>query len=439
MVVGFTALLSLVTGVVFGTVPAFQTSKSNLIESLKEGGRILATGRSRERFRNLLVVAEVALALMLLVSAGLVIQSFFNILEEAPGFNPENVLAVRLSLPDNKYAEDTQRAAFFQELEDSVAGLPGVRSVGLTIPFLGGWQNSYVVEGRPAPPPGEHHIADFLRVNVDYFRTMEIRLLGGRLFTDQDGESSRRVAVIDESFVEKHWPGENPIGKRFKFGRDPARSDRPWIEVVGVVEHVKSYGVDRESREEIYVPYHQDPERNMTLLAKTDRAPETLAGAIRGEVQKLDPDQPIFDVGTVERNLGERLMPRRISLNLLSVFAAIALILAAVGVYGVISYAVSQRTHEIGVRMALGAQATDVLKMVLRHGLGLAACGLILGALAALLVMPFMAGQLFGVEARDPWIFGVTAVLLATIAFLASFVPARRASRVAPVIALRHE
>jgi ABC-type antimicrobial peptide transport system permease subunit len=236
----------------------------------------------------------------------------------------------------------------------------------------------------------------------------------------------------------KNWPGEDPIGKRVKFGKDP-ESDGSWVEVISVVGYVKSYGVDRESREEIYVPYRQYPYRAMTLVAKTETSPESLVSAVRAEVQNLDPDQPIFDVLTLEQILNERLATRRLSLTLLSVFAFIALLLASVGVYGVIAFAANQRTHEIGIRMALGARAGDVLIMILRHGMSLAGVGLVLGIAGALLITPLLANQLFGIEARDPWTLVGTVLILAAVAFLACYVPAHRATRVAPVTALRYE
>jgi putative ABC transport system permease protein len=282
-------------------------------------------------------------------------------------------------------------------------------------------------------------LTDYLRVNPDYFDAMEVHLIKGRLFTEQDREDSLLVAVVDQQFAEKNWPNEDPIGKRVKFGTDPESDRLPWMEVVGIVEHVKSYGVDRESREELYVPYRQDPERAMTLLVKSEISPESLAAAVRSEVLELDPDQPIFDILTLEQYLGERLTTRRLSLSLLSVFAFIALLLASVGVYGVIAFAVAQRTHEIGIRMAMGARAKDVLMMVLRHGMGLAGLGLAIGTSASFLAAPLLASQLFGIEARDPRTLIGTTLVLAAVAFAACFVPARRATRVAPVIALRYE
>jgi putative ABC transport system permease protein len=436
-VLGFTLVLSVLTGLLFGTVPALLVSRSDLSESLKEGGRS-TSGEGRHRLRSILVVSEVALALVLLIGAALLMRSFFNVTEKSPGFNPEDLLTMNVSLPSAKYKEDHQRAAFFQALEERVKNLPGADSVALSLPLLGGWQTSFVVEGRPVPPRGEENLTEITRVTPDYFQTMEIPLLKGRTFTDADREDSLPVAIVDQTLADSFWPGEDPIGKRFKLDDDPA-SDEPWLEVVGVVGHVKNDGVDALSRIETYLPYRQSVMRFMTLLVRTTSAPTILAKAISREVQSLDPEQPVSSVMTMEQYVGRRLTARRLSLILLGVFAGVALILATVGIYGLMAYSVNQRTHEIGIRLALGAQANDVLKMVMGQGVFLALLGVGFGLMAAFALTPLMSELLFGVSARDPVTYTGLAIILASVAVAATFVPAHRATKVAPMVSLRYE
>ncbi len=405
-VLGFTLALSFFTGLVFGTVPALLVSRSDLSESLKEGGRSTA-GEGGHRLRSLLVVSEIALALVLLIGAALMMRSFFNVTEQNPGFNTGNLLTMTVSLPPAKYEEDHRQAAFFEELNERVATLPGVDSVAMSLPLLGGWQNVFVIEGRPAPPAGEEWLTEVMRVSPDYFETMQVLLLRGRTFTKQDREDSTPVAIVDETLADSYWPGEDPIGKRVKFGNDPGSED-PWMEVVGVVGHVKNYGVDAESRIELYVPHRQALEwmTAMSLLVRTSGPPAQLAKSVTQTVLSMDPDQPVFDVMTMEQNLGRRLTARRLSLVSLGVFAGVAILLAAVGIYGLMAYSVTQRTHEIGIRLALGAQARDVLRMMMGQGLILAGLGVGLGLLAAFALTPLMttAGLLFGPGSTYLWL-----------------------------------
>ena len=404
-VLGFTLALSFFTGLVFDTVPALLVSRADLSESLKEGGRSTA-GEGGHRLRSLLVVSEIALALVLLIGIALMMRSFFNVTEQNPGFNTGNLLTMTVSLPPAKYEEDHRQAAFFEELNERVATLPGVDSVAMSLPLLGGWQNVFVIEGRPAPPAGEEWLTEVMRVSPDYFETMQVLLLRGRTFTKQDREDSTPVAIVDETLADSYWPGEDPIGKRVKFGNDPGSED-PWMEVVGVVGHVKNYGVDAESRIELYVPHRQALEwmAAMSLLVRTSGPPAQLAKSVTQTVLSMDPDQPVFDVMTMEQNLGRRLTARRLSLVSLGVFAGVAILLAAVGIYGLMAYSVTQKTHEIGIRLALGAQARDVLRMMMGQGLILAGLGVGLGLLAAFALTPLMttAGLLFGPGSTYLW------------------------------------
>jgi putative ABC transport system permease protein len=308
----------------------------------------------------------------------------------------------------------------------------------MTDPLLWGSDYYFVIEGRPAAEPGSYRVTDGLVVSPGYFRTMGIPLLKGRLFTEADRGNVPRVAVIDQEFAEVHWPGDDPIGKRVKLSRDPD-SSRPWLEIIGVVGSVKNLGVDKDSRAAIYRPYLQEAERYMTVVIGTESPPEVMAATVRSEVARLDPDQPIFRVRPLDQYLADRMVPRRVSSVTLIIFAVLALVMAAVGIYGLMAYAVSRRTQEIGIRMAMGARARDIGRMVLRQAAGLTVLGVVIGLLIAFFTTPLIAGLLFGVDARDPVTFLGIAFLLGSVALASSLLPARRAARVAPLSALRHE
>jgi putative ABC transport system permease protein len=436
--VGFTFLVALTTGIVFGLVPALSASTPDLTESLKEGGRSPSGQLKGGTARRALIVSEMALAVVLLVGAVLTMRSYIAVMFETPGFNPQNTLTATIGLPESKYPEPRQHVAFYRSLEQRLKKVPGIRAVGLTDPLLWGSDYGFSIEGRLAPERGSHPVTDGLVVSPDYFATMEIPLIRGRLFAEYDGENAPRVAVIDRRFADIHWPGADPIGKRVKLSLNPD-STRPWLEVIGVVGHVKNKGVDDTSRETIYRPYFQEPESYMTVVVRADVPPETLTAIIRSEVAKIDPDQPIFRIRTLEQYLAETMVPRRVSSATMIGFAWVALIMAAVGLYGLMAFSVSQRTREIGLRMALGAKANDIVRMVFGEVGRLTLLGIALGSFAAFLITPFMTSLLFGVSPRDPWTFLGIIALLGTVALVSALLPARRAARVEPLVALRYE
>jgi len=439
-VLGFTFGISLLTGLLFGLVPALQSSKTDLHETLKEGGRSGTAGTPRG-VRSLLVVAEVALALVLLVGAGLLIKSFLRLQEVNPGFQPQNLLVMQLSLPETKYREPQQIDGFFQQALQQIGALPGVQSAGVasSIPMSGGGSSgSFSIEGRVVQPGEMAPWGNRWWVGSTYFQTMNIPLIKGRFFTDRDVAEAPGVAIIDETMARKFWPHEDPVGKRISFQRDRQGNPR-WREVVGVVGHVKHRGLEGESPVQYYLPHRQFPIGSMFLVVRTAAEPTSFAASVRGVIRSIDKDLPVFRVTTMEQLVSDSMAQRRFSMLLLGVFAAVALVLAAVGLYGVMAYSVTQRTHEIGIRMALGARQSDVLKLVVGQGLVLAAIGLAIGLVAAFALTRLMATLLFGVSAKDPVIFAGIALLLAAVAAVASYLPARRAMKVDPMVALRYE
>jgi putative ABC transport system permease protein len=444
-VLAFTAAVSLLTGLAFGLVPALQVSRPDLNEALKEGSRGATDGVRRNRVRTALVVTELALALVLLVGAGLMVRSFARLLDVDPGFNPEGVLAATIPLPSAKYPEDPQQVAFFERVRDRVRALPGVVAAGAVSnpPISGGaWQTNYAVEGREEPDEGAVLFTDVVVASPDYFRVMEIPVRAGRDFSDRDRADGLKVALIDETMARTIFAGEDPIGKRIGIDHDDD-GNRIWREIVGVVGHVKHYGLDKASRSQVYVPHAQIPLSDMTLVVRTAGDPAALAPALRAEVLAVDADQPLSYLGPMREVVADSLAQRRFSMALLGIFALVALVLSAVGIYGVMAYAVTQRTHEIGIRMALGAGRGDVIRMVVRHGMALALAGVAAGAGMALVMSRLISGQsaslLFEVSPTDPPTFIGVALLLAAVAFLACYLPARRAARVDPMIALRYE
>ncbi|HEY9281941.1 MAG TPA: ABC transporter permease [Pyrinomonadaceae bacterium] len=437
----FTLAVSLLTGLLFGLAPALQASRPNLTEGLKEGERG-SSGRG-QRLRGALVVCEVALTLALLAGAGLLIQSFRRVLQADPGFNARNLLTMQLSVNN---ADGHQVANFFEQLQREVRSLPGVRSVAVSngLPLGGANQPSFIVEGRPRPEPGKEPAGIRYTVSPDYFGTLGIELLKGRVFAAQDTPDTQPVVIIDEVLARQYFPDEDPLGKRLA----QALPNAPSLEIVGVVRHVEHDSLDGQApaRAQFYLNFHQIPAerlptqvRRINLLVRTEVDPSSLAPAVRGQVAALNKDQAVFNVRTMEQIVAQSVAPRRFSMLLLTVFAAVALVLAGVGIYGMMSYSVAQRTREIGVRMALGAKVSDVLKLVIGQGMKLVLFGLALGLVASVALTRTIKGLLFGVSANDPATYAVIAVLLALVALLACFVPARRATRVDPMIALRGE
>jgi putative ABC transport system permease protein len=434
-VLGFTLLITLLTGIVFGLVPALQSSRPNLNETLKEGGRGATTGHNR--VRSSLVITEVAVALVLLIGAGLLIRSFYRLQQVNPGFNPRNALAVALSLPGKKYPEPEQNAQFYTQLIEKVSTLPGVVAVGATqsLPIHDDYVLGFNIQGRAPDAPGEEPSTNYYAVSPGYFKAMGIPLLRGRLFTEQDTKDTPRVAVINETMAKKFFPNEDPIGKGINVTNGPER----FREIVGIVGDVKQYGLDQPTTAQTYEPYLQTPFQGMTLVVRTEGNPAALTAGVRSQVLSIDKDQPVSRVRTLEQVIAESVAKQRFAMLLLGIFAMVALVLAGVGLYGVMSYAVTQRTHEIGIRMALGAQQRDVLKLVVGQGMILALVGVLIGLLASLALTRVMTTLLFGVSATDPLTFLAIPALLAAVALLASFMPARRAMKVDPMVALRYE
>jgi putative ABC transport system permease protein len=437
-VLAFTAAVTLLTGVIFGLVPALQASKPNLSEMMKDaGGRGSTEGLRRQFIRSSLVVLEVASALLLLVGAGLLIRSFWRLQQVDPGFNPNNALTVSVALPTRKYPEANQQATFFQQLLEKVRTLPGVQAAGVTtnLPLAGSSFFGFVIEGRPPLPPGAGQSTNHYAVSADYFKTMGIPLLRGRTFTEQEARNTTRVVVISESMAKRMFPDETPIGKRIHITNGPT----VFREIIGIVGDVKQDGLDQDTTLQVYEPYTQQTYSSMALVVRTAGDPTNLTAAIRNQVLSIDKEQPISRIRTLEQLISSSIAQQKFSMVLLGVFAAVALVLAAVGIYGVLSYAAAQRTHEIGIRMALGARAGDVLKMVIGQGMRLAFLGLGLGLGAALALTQLMKRLLFGVGATDPMTYGVIAFLLTLVALFACWIPARRAAKVDPMIALRCE
>jgi len=439
----FTLVVSILTGLLFGLAPALQASKSNLNETLKDGGRTSASA-GRQRVRNLLVVSEVALSLLLLVSAGLLIKSFSRLQQTELGFDPTNVLTLRVPLPEARYKESGQVGNFWDELLRRVRALPGVESAGLTrgLPMNGGIESGVMVEGQETTNPKDAVVAVNLYAEPGYFKTMNIQLVSGRFLSEQDTIDAPLAAMVDEMFVARFFPNADPIGKRLRIGGDRA----PLRNIVGVFKHMKHYGPDEEGRVEIYTPYKQIPAENFAaanrglwLAVKTKGDPTSLAPAIRNEVLQIDKDQPISNISTMEQIVAATVAPQKFATWLLAVFAATAMLLAAIGIYGVMAYSVTQRTHEIGIRMALGAGRRDVLRMVVSQGMKLALVGVALGLVGAFALTRLMSSLLYGVSATDPLTYGGVSLLLASVALLACLIPARKATRVDPMIALRYE
>jgi putative ABC transport system permease protein len=435
-VLGFTLGASLLTGILFGLAPAIHSARLDMNESLKEGGRSATEGRGRSRVHNLLVVSEVALSLVLLVGAGLLIKSFIKLRNTDPGFDPRNTLSASLSLAPVRYAKDEQVTQFYDQLIERVSALPGVESVGAVspLPLSGnGMSYSFNVLDRPEPPPGQGLSASARFVTPGYFRAMGIPLRRGRIFTEQDRADTPPVFVVNEAFARTYFSGEEPLGKRMRLGFGKLAG-----EIVGVVGDVRGNSLSAPAIPEYYISQSHAASGDMSLVVRTSTSdPAAITPALRGVVREMDKDQPLYEVRTMNALVSQSVARQRFSMTLIGVFAALALALAAVGIFSVMSFLVAQRTHEIGIRMALGAQTSDILRMVLGHGMTLTLVGVGLGLAAAYGLTRLMSGLLFGVSATDPVTFGGVAVLLASVALLACYAPARRATKVDPMVALR--
>ncbi|HXD34174.1 MAG TPA: ABC transporter permease [Pyrinomonadaceae bacterium] len=454
-VMAFTIGIAFVTGLLFGIVPALQAGVVDVHETLKETGR----GTSRKHWlRSSLVVVEVATTLILLIGAGLMIRSFYRLQRVNPGFSYEHLTSFSVSLPEKKYKTSVEQESFYKRLLENLRGLPGVEvSAAASGLPLGnnGWQTSFRIDGRPAPPRNQTPLMEACLVTPDYFKAMNIPLKRGRFFTDQDDrahlagkdlskldDDEKEIAglnaiIIDEEFARRYWPNEDPVGKRVKMGSE----EKPrFLTVQGVVGRVKMEGLNQDSnRVQGYFPFLQIPSSDMTVVVKGSTDPNQLVSAIRQQVKQIDPDQPIYSVRTMDQIRSESVSGERLNLTLLSLFAGIALVLAIVGIYGVMSYSVTQRTHEIGIRMAIGARPRDVFKMILGQGMLLAVIGVVCGLLGAFALTRLMASMLFGVEATDPLTFASISLLLTMVALVACYIPGRRATKVDPVVSLRYE
>ena len=439
----FTLGASLLTGLLFGVAPALQTSNPALTETLKEGERNSSPGHNRTG--KILVVTEVALTLVLLIGAGLLVKSFWRLMQVDPGFNPENLLAMQISV--NAGTDGGPRVAgFLDQLQQRVKQLPGVQSVAISngLPFEGANWPAFIIEGQAPPEPGREPNGILYITGAGYLETMGITLLRGRAFSSQDTPNTTPVVLIDEVFARQYFPNEDPLGKRLK----QAGANTPSREIVGIVRHVEHSNLEglNAASGEVYTPFSQIPVetlpryvRRVNFLVRTTVEPLSLAQSVRGQIAALDKDQPVFNVRTMEQALARSVAARRFSMILLSVFAALALVLAAVGIYGVISYSVAQRTREVGIRMALGAQTTDVLKLVVRDGLKLVVIGVAVGLLGAFMLTRLMSTLLFGVTPTDVVTYAAVAFVLIGVALAACYIPARRATKVDPLVALRFE
>ena len=438
-VLGFTVGIALLTSVLFGLTPALQASKINLSEWLKEGSHGSSGGQRSNHVRGMLVIAEVALSLVLLIGAGLMIKSLAGLLSVDPGFEPHNALTMQIALLGSKYPIANQQNAFFQEVTHRVETLPGVESVGLisSAPLSGGvYAGGFSIQGKVSPE-SDDLVADRRMISQQYFNALGIPIINGRGFSERDDQSSQGVAIVSETWARRYLPGEDPIDKRIKLGgRD---STRPWLSIVGIAGDVRDTSLESDARPCVYLPYPQFPSSGMTLVVRAAFDPKVLISAIRDQVWAVDKDQPVTDVKTMDQYVSDSVSRRRFNALLLTTFASLALILASVGIYGVMAYSVSQRVHEIGIRVALGAQSSDVIKLVIGRGIMLVLAGVAIGLGGALALTRVMTSLLYGVSAADPMTFAVVSVLLVAVALLASYIPARRATKVDPMIALRCE
>ena len=443
-VLGFTLLLALITCLLFGLIPAWSASKPDLQTALEQSGRTSGPGAARVRFRQLLVVFQVSVAVMLVIGAGLLIKSFWLLQRVDPGFKSEHVLSAGLNLPAAKYAQPTEINNFFNQLMARISAIPGVESATIAYdpPLQSNWVDSFEIEGRVVPPDSRSQSANFIPVGSDYFNTVGAQIVTGRGFTPQDDPDHPGAAIVNEAFVRHYFPNENPLGRRLK----PSPPGRIWnnqrltsFEIVGVARDVKSAGLAAASEPAYYLPASQAPLTDMTLLVRTTNNPESVVAAVRQAVWSIDPNQPIADVKTLEQIVSDSIAQPRLNMLLMTLFGGLALLLSAVGIYGLLSYAVTQRTQELGIRMALGANVADVLKLVLKQGMLLALIGEAIGLAAAFALTRLMRGLLFGVTPTDATIFIGVVVVLTFTALLACWVPARRATKVDPLVALRYE
>jgi len=437
-VVAFTFVASMLTGILFGLAPALQISKTDVQESLKESGRGTSSSRRHNRLRSLLIVGEVALSVVLLVGAGLLFRSFLQLQAVNTGFTTEQVLTLRLSPAGSNYRNDADYIAYYDKTVQRVSAIPGVTAVGAinTLPLDKGPQAAFRIEGRPPLTIDKWPSGNYRCVSTDYFRTMNIPVVQGRAFNDRDTENAPRVAMINQAMAAREFANENPVGKRISLGNN---GEPIWWEIIGVAGNVRSIALREEAAPEFYLSSLQDSFANMSLVVRTTVEPTSVAAAIRGASAEVDKSAAVSDVKTMEHRVSAAVTQPRFNLFLLGLFSGIALLLSAAGIYGVTAYSVTQRTHEFGIRLALGAQVSDVLRMIVKQGMLLIGAGIVVGLLASFALTRLLRTLLFGVSVTDPLTFVAITVLLALVALLACYVPARRATKVDPLVALRYE
>ena len=430
----FTVGVSLLTGLIFGTLPALQLSRTDLQTTLRDEGRSSSAGHGRARMKSALVIAQVALSLMLLIGAGLLLRSFGKLLQIDPGFDSHQVLSMNIALPTVKYAKPEQQIAFFDELLRKVRGLPGATEAAVSAAMPLRWKRitPMLPEGQPNVPLAQRPFLDIEAISPQWFATMRVPLRGGRPFTDADTAQSPKVIVVNETFARRFWRNENPIGKHVVVGRSPDAA-----EVIGVAQDVRNKGLAQETQAQVYVPFSQLPWGNMNLLVRTTVPPMSLVGAVRAQIAGVDPDQPVTGVQTVDDLMDNSRAQPRFTMLLLSFFSGTALTLAVVGIYGVLAYFVAERRIELGIRLALGAERSDIVRMVLRQGAVLAVAGVVIGLVCALAISHLISSLLYNVGTHDVWTFAVAPVLFLSVALLASYLPARRTLDVQPVEAMR--
>jgi putative ABC transport system permease protein len=441
MVLLFAAAAVVVSAFMFGLVPAMNLTKPDVQPELKEGGRSASSGTGQNRLRGLLAAGEVAVALILLVGAGLMVKSLYRLLAVDPGFKTDRILTMEMQLRSAQYSKDPAILNFWQQVLYRVRALPGVESaaLGTVVPLTDSHSRSDItIEGMALPKPGSFPHPDGHSVSPGYLRTLGVPLLRGREFTDADQQNSPLVGMVNAAVARQFFPNQDVLGKRFMFGH-PSTDPPKWITIVGVAADTKLYGLANPARLEVYLPLRQSVLRNMDLVVKSAADPAALTSSIRGAIASIDKDQPIFAIATMQELVKSSISTRRITLILLGLFSALALILAAIGIYGVISYSVAQRTHEIGIRMALGADGGGVLRMILAQGVKIAGAGVGTGILASFGLTRLMTKLLYSVSSADPVTFVAVAIVLVVVAMLACYIPARRALRVDPIIALRYE
>ena len=439
---GFTLVVSMLTGIAFGLWPALHATGGSLNQSLKDAGSKASEGKQRRRSRNVLIVTELALAQVLLIGAGLLIVSYYRASKIDPGFNADHVLSAKIAPSAKKYPDPKSRVTFYSQVIEQLRTLPGVSSVGMVmnLPLSGSSMNrGFTVEGRPVPKPDENVAMDYQVVNSDYFATLEIPIVRGRGLTEQDNETAPRVIVINEAMAHAFWPNEDPVGKRMAIGE--SSKDTSWRTIVGVVGSVRHAGLTEEPVPCAFIDYRQDLESwsRMAFVMKTSTEPSSLTSTVRSSLVAIDPQQPVYAIEPLEKLIEGSVAPRKFVMSLIGSLAFVALALALVGIYSVISFSVSERTREIGIRMALGAKRGDVLRMILGQGMRVSAVGIAIGLAIALGLTRLLRTLLFEVSATDPVTFVLVAMMMSLIALMACYLPARRATRVDPLVALRDE